>query len=672
MSHVGDVRVEPLRSLAERHGILATYEDTSREVVQAEPEVLVAVLGALGVPIDSVDDAPRLLHQDVPAPPPIEPVVVLEPERASTVPLRGDLPGLGRWTLTDGDRFLEGTCGSHGCRLPPLPVGFWDLEIERSGDGEEPLRSRLLVAPPVAPTRPAFQRSWGVFAPLYAVREDDRAGHLGDVERLAAIIGRHGGRIVSVLPLLATYLHDDPFEYSPYQPVSRRYFSELYIDPDALPTGPLGIDLPPAPRGVDGLVDHRLLDHRAAAVVDHVRLALVDDHASRADFEQFVAEHGDAVDYARFRAAVERHGVRPDRLDGDPDRVDHHLVTQWLMDRQLTAVRDRLADKGQALALDLPVGCHPDGYDTHRRPDLYAPASTGAPPDEFFRGGQDWGFPPLHPTAARDDGHREFSDAVETLARHAGVVRIDHVLGLNRLWWVPPGGRADQGAYVRYPLDELLAVLRIVAHRHDTVIVGENLGTVPPEVTEALGRSGILGMHEEQFVIGDPPVDGLPAISPTTVAGINTHDMVPFAGFWQGVDLDDHADLGFRRPDDLPAARQEREDAVDRYRALAADELGHAVDDDVWSVLRAATERLAHSPAAQVMLTLEDLWGETLPQNVPGTHRERPNWRRPMARSLDEVESSPGADLLALLHEGRKPLADRPGNSIGRDTGGTT
>lgn len=651
--------LEALDRLAGRHGIVVAHENTAGRVQHADPEVLVGVLRALDVDITHPDQALALLGASTPPEPIVDPVVVVDAERPSRVPVR-HRPARTGWTLleeTSGEVILEGTISGDHIELGSLPVGFFTLQIETPSGVDEP--SRVLSAP--SKSFSDFRHSWGAFAPLYAVRRADSPGHLGDIRTLADAIAPWGGRTVAVLPLLATFLGDDPFEPSPYQPVSRRWFSELYLDPDRLPTG-RPLDLPPAPPDADDFVDYRAWQQRAEAIVKSVRDSLATYPEAEAEFAEFCSLVPDVEPYARFRAAIDRHGSRPtaDTGDLDPERFAHHATAQWLLHRQLTELRRDLADHGQALVLDLPVGSHPDGYDRFRRPDLYAAASVGAPPDDFFAGGQNWGFPPPHPERSRADGHRVLTDPAAVLAGYAGVLRVDHVIGLNRLWWIPEGGRADEGAYVRYELEEQLAALAIISHLHGSVVVGENLGTVPPEVTSAMAQRAVLGMHEEQFVIGNPPSDALPAIEPATVAGINTHDMPPFAGFAISSDLELRHELGYLDEDQLVEEQRSRHVGMARYRQLVADELERPVADDADSVLVAAVERLANSPAEQVMVTLEDLWGETNPQNVPGTHTEVPNWRRRMARALDEPFDGPLATAVLGTLATARPAESRP------------
>lgn len=655
-----------LRELARRHGIAPSYQDTRERRVEVSGDVLLAVLRSLDVPITRPRDAGALLGADAQETTALPPVIVAAADRATTRRLANGRAG--RWDLVtdDGADVASGGVQDATIELPPLPVGFFELRFERDDRSVE--HARVFSAPPVAYVDPALGRSWGLFVPLHAVPHADHAGHLGDIHDLARMMRPIGGRVVAVLPLLATFLGADPYDHSPYQPVSRRFGSELYIDPDRLPHGmPAPTGLPPAPPTTEGLIDPRALQRRADALVDHVRSELWTNSPAAADLDRYRRSNPAVSDYADFRAAIERHGPGGAHLTGDPSVVEHHVISQWLLDAQLHQLRDELDQHGQALALDLPVGSHPDGYDVVRHRDQYAEAAVGAPPDDFFASGQNWGFPPLHPVASRRRGHRVFTDAVDALARHAGILRIDHILGLHRLWWVPPGFSAADGAYVHYPLDELLAAVCIISHLRRTVVVGEDLGTVPPEVTVALHRHGILGMHEEQFVIGDPPTDRLPTIDRATVAGVRTHDMPPFAGFWDGTDLELQVELGQSDATAVAAERSRRSESIDAYRRLVARALGHEVAEGPTATYTAAVERLARSDADQVMLDVEDLWGEHRPQNVPGTSTEVPNWRRRLAHDLDAAFTGEPGRILELVAAQR-----RRDQAPDRDPGGSS
>ena len=267
----------------------------------------------------------------------------------------------------------------------------------------------------------------------------------------------------------------------------------------------------------------------------------------------------------------------------------------------------------------MPLGVHPGGYDTWRFHELFAEGvSVGAPPDDFFRGGQDWGLAPLHPGRMRDGGHAYPIACARALCRPAAAVRIDHVMGLHRTFWVPHGLPATEGVYVRYPFEELYAVLCIESHRGRTRLVGEDMGTVPGGVRGTMAAHGLLRTYAVQAELGHAadPLDRVPSAA---MVGMNTHDMPTFAGFW---DEDGAAD---GRRDALRAALHRR---------------GHAVADGP-GALDACLVELAGSDARALLVSLEDMWWERERQNVPGTTTEHPNWRRLARHGVDELDAVP-------------------------------
>jgi 4-alpha-glucanotransferase len=334
---------------------------------------------------------------------------------------------------------------------------------------------------------------------------------------------------------------------------------------------------------------------------------------------------------------------------GDPEAYAaaqrHHLYCQWAAQRQMSDLDARARARGLGLYLDFPLGAHPAGFDVWREREAFARGvHVGAPPDAFFTRGQDWGFPPAHPERSRAQGHRYFRAAL----RHAGVLRLDHVMGLHRLFWVPQGAPARDGVYVRFPAPELYAILSLESHRSRTLLVGENLGTVPGAVDAALARRGVRGMYVLQYAASPDPERTPEPVPPGAIAGLNTHDTPPFRAFWEARDVDDQLDLGLVSPAGAAAARARRRAVrLALARVLTRQGLLNGDPDDPRAVLSAALAWLARGPAGGVLVNLEDLWLETLPQNVPGTRRERPHWQRParLARKaftrLPEVLAAP-------------------------------
>jgi 4-alpha-glucanotransferase len=515
----------------------------------------------------------------------------------------------------------------------------------------------LLISAPRRAWRPeGAPRTWGLFAPLYALHSARSwgAGDFQDLEDLAMWAGEQGCRTVATLPLLPAFL-DRPPEPSPYAPISRLAWNEFYLDVTRVPEF-AGCSAPWA-REVQALRATESVDYRRVMRVKRAALQIMSDslfagsNARRRSLEQFVRERRHVQDYARFRAAGERYGtdwrqwpqplrdgrVRPN--DVELRAVRYHLYVQWLADEQMHALCEHVRRGGVGLCLDLPLGVHPDGYDCWRYRDAFAlGATTGAPPDPFFTRGQNWGFPPPHPQALRRQQYEYVIAYLRHHMRHAAALRIDHVMGLHRLYWIPQGFEARDGVYARYPADELYAILCLESHRHRTLIVGENLGTVPAFVNRQLGRHGIQKLFVAQFQIAADARHALPKVPRNCVASLNTHDLPMFAGFWGGRDIDDRFALGLL---DARMRQQERRTRGALKITLAGflRKRGLLAGDgcDVQQVLAALLRFLGGSAARLVLVNIEDLWGELRPQNTPGTHRERPNWTRKARYALEDM-----------------------------------
>ncbi len=332
-----------------------------------------------------------------------------------------------------------------------------------------------------------------------------------------------------------------------------------------------------------------------------------------------------------------------------------HVWAQWAMDRQLAGFKPDDAAPGAALYLDLPVGVNRDAWEVWRQRELFVlGAGAGAPPDALFLGGQDWGLPPLHPDRIREAGWDYVIRCVRHHVRHAGMLRVDHVMGLHRLYCVPSGLRATDGVYVRSAAAELYAILCLESHRARCAIVGEDLGTVPAEVPPAMRRHGLAGLFGAQFAMPARAGEPLGRAAATQVACVNTHDTPTFAGWWRGADLDDQRALGLI--DDDGRARERVARAEARRAAVAAAEV---VTDDpdgdeaCAAVLLAVVRALAAGDTSLVLVSLEDAWLEPAPQNVPGTSHERPNWQRPFALAVDAALADPRTEaLLAAARRG--------------------
>jgi len=715
--------VSMLNELAQRWGVQNGYHDIFGKWHHAQPEALWKVLIELGAPLGTfsglaqseqeietaINAHDQLLFSQV-----IEPILVVNAHEKLGFVLRLD-----RELAVGTKIFVEVHCEDGTThrdqisldQVPPyegihlaghtattrfvvtnitnLAVGYHEAHIEVGGRQFNP----LVLAPP--PRLPSFatSRQWGVFAPLYALAPTGAPGtsHLGvanlsDLDRLGEQFQTFGATVVSTLPLLATYL-SEPYEPSPYSPLSRRWWSELYLDPAQLP------GLAEAPqtarllasarvrRQVENLAANPLVQYREAAALVHATVdsliaeTLGRDSAIEQRLQAFRKQNPELEDYAWFRAAVEQHGIDAVRHRAQHLRVDEALVRRYeyfqlAADTQLRDLAASLRGRGQILALDLPLGANPNGYDVWSNPQAYAEVATGAPPDALFSGGQNWGFPPAHPIRSRQNRYVDFIGALRHHFRYAGLLRIDHLMSLERLWWIPPGYDAKTGVYVRYPSHELMAIVAIEAWRAEAVVVGENLGTVSDEINELMRRWGMLGMYELQFepafahqhgYLRSPPID--------SVASFNTHDMPTFAGWWHGRDIETMVHLGFTS--EAEASKQHLLRAKEKAALSAAlgakpSEAQHreadwVIAEDVSTNLvetfEAGLEWLGASQAEVVLVNAEDLWHEDLPQNVPGTHREVPNWRRKFSRDLGkELAKASTRRALARLDASRNEV----------------
>lgn len=677
-----------LRELARLYGVQAAYRRADGRVARASPEALTAVLRALGAGLHRPDDAAQALRARrlALARRVLEPVAVAwegrlrvrlqVPAAWGEAPLRCELAlegggpdGALRWEVplrplaageVEGARFVS----LEASPPRPLPLGYHTLHVER---GEERWSSLVVSAPRRCP--PAGERAWGVFLPLYALRTERSLGlgDLSDLGELAEWVGGLGGRAVATLPLLAAFL-DEPFEPSPYAPASRLLWNELYVDPRAVPelerseearrllsSSELRLELQ-ALAGLP-LVDYRRVAAARRRVLEALARTFFRDGAPgrRAAFQAFLRSNPTVLDYARFRAAGERHRApwrswpAPDRDGALRDRPQdepacrYHLYAQWVASEQVAALAARAERRAVGLYADLPVGVHPDGYDPWREREAFLDGlAAGAPPDPLFAGGQDWGFPPLSPEGVRGQGYRYVAACLRHLVAHARVVRLDHVMGLHRIFVVPRGMDPTQGVYLRYRPDEWYAVLALEASRHGTVVVGEDLGTVPAAVRRAMAAHRVYRTFVLQFELPREPGEPLPSPSAGATATLGTHDLPPFASFWRGRDLELRRTLGWLTEEDAAAQHAGRDrmrravvEALRRSGLLAGD------GGDEWAILRALLRLLAETEASLVVVNLEDLWLETEPHNVPGTTQEHPNWRRRARHRLEAFRSMP-------------------------------
>lgn len=600
--------VGSIDDLVQRLGVATSWTDAwGNSQVVSEDNVLAVAGALLGQPLDSESAIKYAVRAWDASSSAIPPVIVCWD---------------GEWTRLEdlGDAEIvceDGTSVAVPAGETPnrLPIGYHELIVS----------GRRVASVLSAPRRAASipEEVSGVIAPTYSLRSDfdTGIGTLRELRQLAGLLERKRIEVVGTLPLLACF-PDDP---SPYAPASRRAWNEAFLDRTAVPEG---IPIPDTVLSGESRVSYGEVGKATSEWLKQAADHVVQTPALLREVEGFAKTHPDTRRYAEFRATVDRLGRDwrrwPADAGGDPADVLGHLAGQWLMDQQIRSLDSDLAGRGQRLYLDLPIGCHPDGYDIWAAPDLFSTASLGAPPDTLFVGGQDWGLPAPIPSVGQADGHRQFRDAVRHQLAVCGLLRIDHVLGLHRTWWVPRGLGANEGAYVAQPTDELFAIVCIESHRAGTPVIGENLGTVPPAIDERLAVHGLAGMVVT--------ADGTEMPGTNDLVAVSSHDTPTIAGWIAHSDIDDMVELGVFDAERAAAEHADRTGAV----SALGDRFG---SPEPRAIVDGLSAWMAASDAAVALASLDDLLLEERRQNVPGTYKERPNWTLRHGSTIDSLAS---------------------------------
>ncbi|HEX4944961.1 MAG TPA: 4-alpha-glucanotransferase, partial [Usitatibacteraceae bacterium] len=695
--------IEPdvLDRLSLAAGIARTWHDVAGTEHVVGDDTRRALLAAMRLDATSTGQARERLHELAAAREcrHLPRVIVLHERGPLRIPLAANPsqagPGILRIVASDGevrrtpfdpahgtvDRVVacDGrTVARHLVALPPLPEGTYTVSVEG-----EPLACRLVVAPRRCFLPSALldgKRRFGLAAHLYALRRpgDQGIGDFTALAQAAEATARAGGSLVGINPLHALFAAQRD-RASPYHPSDRRFLEALYIDVAAIP------DLADSDVARRALEQHMALLGRRAAqpAVDYavvwagkrpVLEACFEAFSRRpagdalaAEYGRFVADGGERLRrFAAYEAiAATRPGVPWQRWPGElrrPDdpgvarfaarharEVDFAMYLQWLADRQFgqAARSARAAGLGIGFYRDLAIGAAPDGaeaWDTQAT--LAHGASVGAPPDPFCAEGQVWSLPPPLPEALAAEGYEGFRTLIAGNARHAGALRIDHVMGLSRLFWVPDGATAADGAYVRYPLDDLLGVLALESRRAHCLIVGEDLGTVAEGLRERLDSAGVLSYRVLWFERDGAQFRGPQRYPAKAAACISTHDLPTIRGWWDGADIDERRALGLAGDDETATARATR--IADRNALMRAmDAAGVsapaaelAAGPEV-AVAQALHRFIGATPCALALIQADDLAGETSAPNLPGTDRERPNWRRRLAVDAGNLWATP-------------------------------
>lgn len=610
-------------------GIMGQYEDALGQWHRVSADTRAALRAAMD--IDSSRPAPEAGPN---------PVQVLQRGRSFS------LTGPVELTLEDG------TVLRAERRLPPdLPLGYHELRSVK-----EDHTTRLIVSPGRCHL-PKDLRAWGWSVQLYALRSKSSwgMGDLADLRRLARWSARECGAEFLLLNPLGAVTPMLPQQASPYFPTSRRFRNPLYLRVEEVP----GATESGKWFGKFAALGHRL---NLKARIDRDCVFRLKMHAlerlwarfsGAAAFDRFCVEEGEPLrQFAVFCVLAEHHGSGwpkwPARFrnpastavrnfqDEYADRIRFHQWLQWLLDRQLAR-----AAKELPLMQDLPIGVDPAGADAWAWQDILAKDVTvGAPPDEYNTRGQDWGLPPFVPHKLRAARYEPFRQTIRAALRHAGGLRIDHVMGLFRLFWIPRNAHPREGAFVRYRADELLAILALESQRAGAVVVGEDLGTVEKGVRAELRRRNMLSYRLLWFESTPPP-----RYPRQAMAAVTTHDLFTIAGLWTGSDLATQEKLGLQ-----PNATGTKKILRRLRRDIGLRKAGSPQE----AIVR--THRwLAQAPCMMLAATLDDALGVEERPNMPGTRDEWPNWRIPLPAPLEAIPRNPLVKEVARVFAGRRP-----------------
>lgn len=678
-----------LSELARRFGVVTEYEDWTGELKAVESATLIGILAGLGVDAGSEEACVAAMaecerrHWSRSLPPTIvgrdDSESFFWAHVLSGAPAQvwvGLEDGTVRADIRQADNFtppfeLDGRLIGEATFVLPagLPLGYHRVYL-RSGNYET--STPLIITPAWLglPARVGARRTWGLATQLYSVRSAKSwgVGDLGDLTDLAVWAGaRHGAGYVLVNPLHAA-APTVPMEPSPYLPTSRRFFNPLYLRVEAIPEF---AEL--AKRG--RIRKLRAAVQERAAVEDRIdrdtswiakRDALeqiygvVRTPGRQLAFDAYKAREGSALDdFAAWCALAEEFGADwrswPEALRRPSDPavsefvsnheglVDFHRWLQWQLDDQLAAAQSQAVRTGMALGImhDLAVGAHPAGADAWSLQDALALGVTaGAPPDEFNQLGQDWSQPPWRPDQLEELGYQPFRSLIAGILRHAGGVRIDHIIGLFRMWWIPRGAPPSEGAYVRYNHDAMVGIVALEAHRAGAVVVGEDLGTVEPWVRDYLRGRGLLGTSILWFEWdrhGGGDSEGAPVPAEFwreyCLSSVTTHDLPPTPGYLAGEHVRLRAELGLlTRPvaDELADHTITQAAWMAELRRVGLLDPKGGDEPSEESVIVALYRYLARTPSRLLALALTDAVGDRRTQNQPGTTDEYPNWRVPL------------------------------------------
>ena len=686
--------------LSREYGIQESAQDARGEELVTSSETKLAMLAAMGV--DASNEASALAALDaleqVQRSSPIPSVIVAyadkQPIQIPMVRPQGSENVHWQLTLEDGtkrsgesafeDLAFVADWSIEGCILEKrllsipcdLPWGYHKFRL-----ASEPLELSLIVTPgkcwlPEGASR--GKRYWGIAAQLYLLRSGHNwgIGDFTDLKELIQIARKSGADMVGINPLHAMF-QDRSEEASPYSPSDRNLLNVLNIDVEAIPEFS---DSEEAQKYVGSEAFRTAVaEWREAPQVVYADVARNKLHALQLVFEtferhknpdrhnaftNFIAERASLLDRACIFQALRSHFAKLNSEMADSDHwpeefksfrspavarwarehrelVQFQLWMQWVADAQLRAAAEAAADMAIGIYRDMAVGAHRSGAEMWCHSDALLPnVNVGAPPDTWNPAGQNWGLPPFHPKRLQHAAYRPFIELLQSNMRYSGALRIDHAMAMERLYWIPAGGSAKEGAYVEYPLDDLVGILALESHRNRCLVVGEDLGTVSTGFRDHMAEANVLSyrvLFLERDEDGFAASDEYPYLS---LSVASSHDLPTVQGWWRETDVDlKHALDLYPTPDMHSVAKSQRvTDRSDLLSTLGGEGLIDPNTADLEAFYDAAHKFLGKTKSMLTMVQLDDLTGELDQVNVPGTTDETPNWRRKLSVTLEELE----------------------------------